>query len=308
MGDFNGDGDPDLAVANDTGSSTSSNTVSVLLGGAGGSFTGPTIYPAGLTPLGVAVGDFNGDGDADLAVANANSNDVSVLVGAGDGSFTAPTNFPAAAFPKSVAVGDFNGDGASDLALANEDSANVSVLLSNVAPSAVDDSYSTARARALSVAAPGVLGNDADPDGDPVTVSLVTAPRFGTVVLNADGSFTYDPDPAFAGTDAFTYQASDGNIGGVSDVATVTIAVDAVVETPPTTTAPTTPTTTTTTTTSTTSTTRARGGAMSGGRRGTLPATGGDVLGVMVVALLLVAGGSVVVAMASRRRPSTDDR
>ena len=78
--DFNGDGNPDVAVANDTGSSTSSNTVSVLLGGAGGSFTGPTTYRAGLTPLGVAVGDFNGDFSADLAGANEDSANVSVLL------------------------------------------------------------------------------------------------------------------------------------------------------------------------------------------------------------------------------------
>ncbi len=199
------------------------------------------MYPAGLTPLGVAVGDFNGDFNADLAVANANSNDVSVLIGGHDGSFAAPTNYPAGAFPKAVAAGDFNGDGASDLALANEDSANVSVLLAEVAPSSSGDFYRTARATALRVAAPGVLGNDADPNGDPLTAALVAAPGNGVVVLNADGSFTYDPDPAFAGTDAFTYQASDNNIGGVSDVATVTITVDATVEPPAT---PTTGTTT----------------------------------------------------------------
>ncbi len=294
LGDFNGDGDPDLAVANDTGSSTSSNTVSVLLGGPGGSFTGPTMYPAGLTPLGVAVGDFNGDFNADLAVANANSNDVSVLIGLRDGSFAAPTNYPAGAFPKAVAAGDFNGDGASDLALANEDSANVSVLLAEVAPSSSGDFYRTARATALRVAAPGVLGNDADPNGDPLTAALDAAPLHGTVVLDADGSFSYDPDPAFAGTDTFTYRASDDNIGGVSDVATVTITVDDTGQPPPTTTATTIPPTRATTS--------------GGGGRGTLPATGGEAPTLVLLALLLLAGGSVAVAMAARRRPSTDDR
>ena len=97
--DFNGDDDPDVAVANDTGSTRpASNTVSVLLGGAGGSFTGPTTYPAGLTPLGVAVGDFNGDFSADLAVANANSNDVSVLIGGP--ALAASTNYPPAPSPE----------------------------------------------------------------------------------------------------------------------------------------------------------------------------------------------------------------
>ena len=128
-----------------------------------------------------------------------------------------------------------------------------------------------------------------------MTVALVTAPPNGTVVLNADGSFTYDPEPAFAGTDSFTYQASDDNIGGVSDVATVTITVDETGEPP-------------TTTPTSTSAPTSGGGAPGGGGRGMLPATGGAPPGLVLVALLLVTGGSVVVAMASRRRPSTDDR
>jgi hypothetical protein len=63
--DFNGDSDPDLAVANIT-----SDTVSILLGGPGGTFTGPTDLAAGTRPIGVAAGEFNGDSDPDLAVAN----------------------------------------------------------------------------------------------------------------------------------------------------------------------------------------------------------------------------------------------
>jgi hypothetical protein len=76
----------------------------------------------------VAVGDFNGDGKLDLAVANENSHNVSVLLGNGSGGFGPATNFAAGA-PFSVAVGDFNGDGKLDLAIANAGSNNVSVLL-----------------------------------------------------------------------------------------------------------------------------------------------------------------------------------
>ncbi len=65
-----------------------------------------------------AVGDFNGDGKSDLAVANANSSNVSVLLGTGTGSFGPATNFSVGSSPRSVAVGDFNGDGKSDLAVA----------------------------------------------------------------------------------------------------------------------------------------------------------------------------------------------
>src|SRR5262249_38536930 len=75
VGDFNGDGTPDLVVANDT----NPGTVSVLLGNGDGSFQAPVSYAAGSFPRSVAVGDFNGDGILDLAVANFNSANVSVL-------------------------------------------------------------------------------------------------------------------------------------------------------------------------------------------------------------------------------------
>src|SRR6266849_2455137 len=88
-------------------------------------------FATGNGPVSVAVGDFNGDGRQDLAVANQNSNDVSVLVGNGDGSFQSPRNFAAGSFLWSVAVGDFNRDGRPDLAVANQNSNNISVLINN---------------------------------------------------------------------------------------------------------------------------------------------------------------------------------
>ena len=115
VGDFNGDGDPDLVVANEFGES-----VSVLLGGAGGGFGAATNIATGGFPFAVAVGDFNGDGDPDLAVADAFDGVISVLLGSAGGTFTGPTNFPAGSFPAAVAVGDFNGDGDPDLAVADQ--------------------------------------------------------------------------------------------------------------------------------------------------------------------------------------------
>jgi hypothetical protein len=86
VGDFNGDGNPDLAVANQL-----AGTVSVLLGSAGGSFTRQTPDLAvGGFPTSVAVGDFNGGGDPDLAVANGFGY-VSVLLGGSGASFTRQT-------------------------------------------------------------------------------------------------------------------------------------------------------------------------------------------------------------------------
>jgi len=94
------------------------------------SFT-TTDYQAGSGPYSVAVGDFNGDGKPDLAVANSISNNVSVLLGNGDGTFQAAVNYAAGSWPISVTVGDFNGDGKLDLAVANYLDSDVSVLLGN---------------------------------------------------------------------------------------------------------------------------------------------------------------------------------
>jgi len=62
-------------------------------------FTGPTNFAVGDGPNSVAVGDFNGDGDPDLAVANEFAGSVSVLLGSTGGTFTGPTNFPAGSSP-----------------------------------------------------------------------------------------------------------------------------------------------------------------------------------------------------------------
>jgi VCBS repeat-containing protein len=102
----------------------------------------------------------------------------------------------------------------------------------NAPPVAVDDSYTTSEDTQLNVDAPGVLENDYDPDSGPsaLTCILVDDVTHGTLNLNSDGSFTYDPDPDYYGTDSFTYQAFDGE--DYSDVATVTIDVESVNDPP----------------------------------------------------------------------------
>jgi hypothetical protein len=133
VGDFNGDGKPDLAVAN-----SGSNDVTVLLGNGLRGFTPATGSPfaAGISPASVAVGDFDGDGKPDLAIADPSGNDVTVLSGNGSGGFTPATGSPFAAgiSPASVAVADFSGDGKPDLAIANSGSNNVTVLVNTSAP------------------------------------------------------------------------------------------------------------------------------------------------------------------------------
>jgi VCBS repeat-containing protein len=91
----------------------------------------------------------------------------------------------------------------------------------NAAPVAVVDSYSTAEDTLLNVAAPGVLGNDTDADGDLLTAVLDTGVANGELTLNSDGSFSYTPNAGFSGSDSFSYRASDG--AADSNVVTVTI-------------------------------------------------------------------------------------
>ena len=94
------------------------------------SFASATNFAVGSYPHSVAVGDFNGDGKQDLAVANYGSDNVSILLGDGAGNFSAAPDFRCWRYSSSsVAVGDFNGDGKQDLAVANADSDNVSILL-----------------------------------------------------------------------------------------------------------------------------------------------------------------------------------
>src|SRR5688572_33308485 len=95
-------------------------------------------------------------------------------------------------------------------------------LFRSTAPVGVDDAYGTIEDELLNIAAPGVLTNDTDADADTLTATLLTPPSNGTVVLSANGGFTYAPTGNFFGTDTFVYSVSDGS---TSATATVTITV-----------------------------------------------------------------------------------
>ena len=97
VADLNGDGKPDLAVANLNGT-----TVSVLLNKGDGTFAARVDYPTGAQPFSVAAADLNGDGKPDLAVANAGIGNgrVSVLLNNGDGTFAAKVDYATGAEPR----------------------------------------------------------------------------------------------------------------------------------------------------------------------------------------------------------------
>jgi len=273
VGDFNGDSDPDLVVANNrylTG------FVTVMLGGAGGSF-GPGIERSvGDRPDALATGDFDADGDADLAVNTRSVNlavlwanraprvvadeyatdeetvltvDTAGVLGndadpEGDSVTARLESDPAHGSLDFAADGsfvytpdpDWNGqdsfsyratDGGAE---SGPMTVTIDVGAVNDTPTADDDAYVTDEDVPLTVAASGVLGNDGDVDGDPLTASVTSGAGHGSVELTADGSFTYTPDPHFNGTDSFGYRANDGSLD--SAIATVTIEVTPVDEPP----------------------------------------------------------------------------
>jgi len=124
--DFDGDGKPDLAVANHY-----SNNVSILKNNGNGTFASAVNYGVGLNPFSVTSADFDGDGKPDLAVANFSSYNVSILKNNGNGTFASAVNYGVGDSPISVPSADFDGDGKPDLAVANYSSNNVSILKNN---------------------------------------------------------------------------------------------------------------------------------------------------------------------------------
>ncbi len=123
------------------------------------------VYAVGTGPVSVAAGDFNGDGIADLSVANSGSNNVSVLLGSGDGTFKPAVNYDAGVSPNRVVVADINGDGKLDIAVL------VNVNLDISAPGAVSM----------------LLGNGDGTFQPPIVVTLTLAQNpFALVDVNGD--------------------------------------------------------------------------------------------------------------------------
>ncbi|MCZ0983293.1 FG-GAP-like repeat-containing protein [Streptomyces diastatochromogenes] len=231
LADVDEDGTPDAVLV----APGSPGSVAVLLGDGAGGFGTASVLPAGANPTSASVSDLNGDGHADLVVSSAQSNEVVVLEGDGTGTFGSPLAFGlnGGSNPQATAVADLDGDGRPDVVTANSNSSatfvkDASVLLNatNRTPTAANESYGHIGADTpLLVAAPGVLGNDTDPDGTALTASVVTGPAHGTLTLNPDGSFGYQPDSGYVGSDSFTYKATDGTVD--SNIATATVGVSA---------------------------------------------------------------------------------
>ena len=190
IADVNGDGHLDLVTANcGNGSNECDNgTVGVLLGNGDGTFQAPVSYSSGgAKAFSVAIGDLNGDGYPDLAVANTNSNSVGVLLGNGNGTFQPVMTYDSGGVQDySVAVADVNDDGKLDVVVANAGP-----------PSGTGDGVL------------GVLLNDSPYTPIPSTTTLTSSPNpsSSTQVVTFTASVS-----AETGTPTGTVEFFDGNV------------------------------------------------------------------------------------------------
>ncbi len=218
IGDFNQDGDPDMAVIN-----RDSSDLNVLIGATGATFTTSPPIPlppgtqAGGGPADIAVGDFNGDADPDLVVSNptATPSSITVFTGGGGTNFTS-ASIPINQRPTEIAIGDFNGDADPDLAVVTFSNNRVAILTGGAGSTFAVDSIATFAGDSPSA----IAASDFNADGDPdlaVTSLLLTKV---TVLLGANAAtFTPQTDTPTTGELPSDIVAADFNGDNDPDLA-----------------------------------------------------------------------------------------
>ncbi|MGC9399613.1 MAG: SdrD B-like domain-containing protein [Anaerolineae bacterium] len=154
-----------------------------------------------VTAPGLLTNDSDADGDALSVLLQSNVSHGSLSIGT-DGAFSYTPNagyLGEDAFTYKAS----DGDALSDLVTAT-------LIITNHAPVALADTYVVTKGTTLNVTAPGLLTNDSDADGDPLTALLQSNVSHGALSIGTDGAFSYTPNAGYLGTDAFTYKASDG--------------------------------------------------------------------------------------------------
>ena len=211
VGDFNGDGKLDLAVVNSCGFDTycysdSAGSVSILLGNGDGTFTPAAEYEVDDLPESIAVGDFNGDGILDLAVANFSNEDLTILFGNGNGTFNPSGYVCCVNTPSSVVAGDFNGDGILDLAVASYTENGIYILQGQG-----NGQFSVGSLISTGNGPASLVAGDFNGDGVPDLAVANMADNSLTVLLNNQGNFTVSSTPA---TGLSPHSVATGDVNG----------------------------------------------------------------------------------------------
>jgi hypothetical protein len=202
VGDFTGDGIPDLIAAGQT--------VDVAPGRGDGTFDSSIDSSAnGSMHTGVAVADFTGDGKLDAVTSDADTGSASLLLGNGNGALAYAGAFAVGSSPSAITVGDFNGDGRPDVATANAGSNTVSLL--------VNDRAAAPPAPSLRIGDVAVKEGNTGTGAATFTVTLSAASAQPITIAYATGNGT-----ATAGSD---YQAASGTLTFVPGQTSKTISV-----------------------------------------------------------------------------------
>jgi hypothetical protein len=172
------------------------------------------VSPTGVQPSAVVVGDFNGDGLSDVAVANQLDNTVSILLGNNDGSLQPQLIVGTGRWPESIGIGDFNADGILDMAVANTGDNTLSVFLGNG-----DGTFQTPMTSHIGLAPMSVVVGDFNNDGT-ADLAIATVVSNYVSILLGNGDGTFQPQMNFAtGGDPQSVVATDLNGDGIADLA-----------------------------------------------------------------------------------------